>query len=187
MPRVAARRVSGVPEGTGTVQYDPGSPADGFLIGPLPTDYFGNRFDTRNGSPLSFPGTVTQVSWYQGNLGNVGPGWGVVLAATVGAGLNHTVVATGLAPNAFNAVGVSWTFADAFFAGLLNRVYTGGDPQGPFGSLGLRTETINAQGFHGVKRDIPGVVSTTLPGQNAMVRVSGNVVIPVELMEFGVE
>ncbi len=185
-PRVPARQVSGVPEGTGTVQYDPGAPADGFLIAQLPTDYFGNRFDTRNGSPLSFPGTLTRVSWYQATLGTLGP-LAIGDLAPLGGPLSLQFTATGIVPNAFNSISVAWPVGGPFFVGMLARVYAGGPPNGPFGSVGLRSASTNAQGFHGIQRSFNGAVSNTLPGQNVMVRVSGDIIIPVELLEFEVE
>ena len=60
-------------------------------------------------------------------------------------------------------------------------------PNSSFGSLGLRSATTNAQGFHGIQRNFVGNVSNTLPCRNVMFRVSGNVIIPVELLEFEVE
>jgi hypothetical protein len=185
-PKVRAHQVSGQRQGVGTVQYDPGAPADAFGLAPYPLNYFGNRFDTSNGNPLSFPGTVTGVSWYQGLLGYYGP-IAIAIAGPPATSLSLTAVATSVAPNAFNSVGVSWPFGGAFIAGLVNPASPAGGAGGYFGSLGLRSASTNAQGFHGIQRNWSGAVSNALPGQNAMVRVSGNVVIPVELLEFEVE
>ena len=47
--RIKANPVSGASRGTGTVQYDPGAPADSFISSlPQPAYWVGNRFDTRN-------------------------------------------------------------------------------------------------------------------------------------------
>jgi hypothetical protein len=58
---------------------------------------------------------------------------------------------------------------------------------GSFGNIGLRSATTNGQIFHGVQRGFSPASSVPLAGQNAMVRIAGNVVIPVELLEFEVE
>ncbi len=184
--RVHARQVSGVPEGTGTVQYDPGAPADAFGIAPPSLCLFGNRFDTRNGSPLSFPGTATGISWYQGASPSPSLDNAVALvAAPLGLPCPYVILDPPIVPFAFNSVAVSFPMPSTRFVGLIVPYYTGLPAY--FGSVGLRSATTNAQGFHGIQRSDNGGISNTLAGQNAMVRVSGNIIIPVELLEFEVE
>jgi len=174
-PRREVHKLSQVPDGTGTVRYDPGVPADAMLN--APTTYgFGNLFDTRSGSPLSFPGTVTFVSWYHGTL----PTAAVFIFPPGGTTFGLAYSAGPAPPLTFVGINVALSVPGAFVGGLF--VYSGS-----FASVGVRSATTNAQGFHGVQRLFNGGVSNTLPGQNVMIRVSGNVIIPVELLEFEVE
>ena len=190
--RVEARQVDGRLEGTGTVQYDPGTP--GTFIDGGGVSYVGNMFDTRNGLPLS-PGTVTAISWYQG------------AACTQqfcipGEGTSTGFAFVGVFPNAgnysgfagyaamvsaygFNSISVSFQTSDTFFVGL----GFGGKEEGPgsFGSIGAATGTYNGQGFHGHQRAWNGPSSTALSTLNAVLRVRGSIVIPVELLEFELE
>lgn len=171
-----ARPSGGTPDGVGAVQYDPGAPAD-FLLNGLGggTAYVGNLFDTRNGLPLS-PGTITQVSWYNGAPG----GLTLVEIWVPGTGVGTQIVVSGGVANTFNVLNTSYPMPSARFVGMALR-------DAPFNSLGMRSATTNSQGAHGIQRSFGGAVSNTLPGQNAMVRISGSIVIPVELLEFEVE
>ncbi|MCZ6507450.1 MAG: hypothetical protein O7A04_05305, partial [Acidobacteria bacterium] len=136
----------------------------------------GKTFDTRNGNPLS-PGSISGVSWYQGAVtGSIG----VVAYGSPGATLGFILV-SGVAPYAFNAASAAIPVATgAQFVGL--ALYGG-----VFGSVGMRSASTNGQGFHGHVRNFFGGGYVVLSGQNAMVRVSGSVIVPVELMEFELE
>ncbi len=171
-----------IPEGTGTVQYDPGAPADGFPVGSFSFNYFGNRFDTRNGVPLS-PGTVTGVSFYAGNPGTLYPTH-IAVFGRLGATLSNYAFVTGVAPLTFNAFPVSLSFNSTLFAGILARTYGNG---GVFGSVGARSASTNGQGFHGVQRAFYPATTSSLTGTNIMLRLSGTLIVPVELQEFDVE
>ncbi|MCZ6506625.1 MAG: hypothetical protein O7A04_01060, partial [Acidobacteria bacterium] len=83
-------------------------------------------------------------------------------------------------PSTFNSLPVSVPVTGAFFGGLAAQA-------GLFASVGMRSASTNGQGFHGRQRSFGGVVSNTLPGQNIMFRVSGDIIVPVELLEFEVE
>ena len=173
----SAEPLASRPLGTGTVTYDPGSPADVILGATSGTpDLVGNIFDTRNGSPLS-PGSITGVSWYAGSsVFSFEPLW---LAATpsgsagvIGYGFTGTTLA-------FNAVSISAAaVTPPFFVGI----DVGG--AGSFGSVGLRSASTNAQGFHGARRSPGPGAPSLLPSQNTMLRVSGDIIVPVELLEF---
>lgn len=185
-PPIPARHVSGKPEGLGTVQYDPGAPADAFLSGLTPSFLFGNRFDTRNGSPLSFPGTATGISWYQGASGFFPTALALLYALPLGAYSPASGVSVGsVSFFAFNSVPVAWPVASSRFVGIRAQASPGG--AGYFGSVGMRSASYNSQGFHGIRRTFNGAVSNNLPGQNVMVRVTGDIIIPVELLEFEIE
>ncbi len=174
------------PLGTGQVAYDPGAPADDFGVGPtvgtVGVNYFGNRFDTRNGQPLS-AGTLSAVSFYQGAQGTYGGGTTLALPVfgVPGGALTYQFVGP-VQSFQFNAFAISPEAVPAsFFAGLDLR------GNGGFGSVGLRSASTAGQGFHGIQRDFYGATTSTLPGVNVMFRVSGTVVIPVELLEFEID
>jgi hypothetical protein len=170
--------------GTGTIQYDPGPPADLLVSGTVASNnYFGNIFNTRNGSPLS-PGTVTQISWYQGRVGADNLGIPVFGPAT--GGPTTFVFTFSPVAYAFNAAVVTWVAAGPFFAGVAEISMQPG--YADIGNGGVRSASYNTQGFHGQQRGFVGFTNTqVLTGQNVMVRVAGSVIIPVELMEFEVE
>jgi len=177
--RTGDRPAARVPQGVGTVQYDPGAPADTFLSGgPANAASYlnGNRFDTRNGQPLS-AGTITGISWYQGadpaNFAGVvvGPIGGVPVFA----------VSYDPLPNTFNAISPVIPIPPSFFAGLALS------PVASFGSIGARSATYAGGGFHGLQQSFSGGTTNQLTNLNVMVRVTGSMVIPVELTEFEVE
>ncbi len=176
--RNIAVRVDGL-EGTGVVQYDPGAPADSFhLNGPAYTEgYYGNLFDTRNGVPLS-PGTITGVSWYQG--AETGYGYGLVDFGPAGGTITTQLALTSPVPLAFNAITAAVAFPGTKWVGLA----LGFDA---FGSVGARSASTNSQAFHARQRNWYGDTSNSMPGQNIMLRVSGTLIVPVELMEFDVD
>jgi len=164
------------PEGTGTVAYDPGVPADSVVVLTGSVNLYGNLFNTRNSLPLS-SGVVTRVSWYTGSVGGFAPVW----FATPGGTATYLGCCSATSANAFNSAALALAVPSSFFLGL----DVGGS--GAFGSLGLRSATTNSQGFHGRQRYSGAGASNTLSGQNMMVRVSGDIVIPVELLDFNVE
>ncbi len=169
--------------GTGAVRYDPGAPADALLTGGGPglyTDYFGNVFDTRNGAPLS-PGTITRVSWYAGNAGTYAASTQIVAFGPPSGSISTYGLISGVAPLAFNSVTAALPFSGSIFGAILARTYGQG---GVFGSVGARSASTGSQGFHGVLKSFYAGNTSVLPGQNVMIRVSGTLVVPVELMEF---
>lgn len=167
------------------MRYDPGSPADNLLFGPVGQSIFGNRFNSRSGQPLD-SGTVTRISWYQGALGAIGT-VALAVAGDNGAPLSVSIVIFSVAPTAFNSVAVSLPVDSSFFVGLIRYTTNNNGPPGRYGSLGVRFATTNSQGYHAIQRNLSAGFSVGLPMQNAMLRVAGNVVIPVELLEFDVD
>ncbi len=172
------------PQGTGTIAYDPGTPADFTLGGGGPSQSIGNRFNTRNGSPLS-TGSVSAVSFYLQN-NTLGGGlvalWGpptggggapYIAGFTLGTVTNSTFDGISIAP-----VPVGNDFMAVMY---LNS----GQPSR--GVLGLRSASTNAQGFHGMQMSFGGGAGANyavLSNANAMLRATGTVVVPVELLEF---
>lgn len=175
--------------GTGTIQYDPGAPADSLLGQTGPSVTIGNRFNSANGQPLA-PGTVTFLSFYMANH-IFGPGVGVFWGPPTGGGGASAIL------RSFNLTPITNNTFNAFFLPLLVPVpsdflvglYLPSGPAGA-GQLGMRSVTTNGQGFHAAQISWNGGAGTNygpITGQNAMLRVAGNMVIPVELLEFEVE
>ena len=185
------------PDGTAVVQYDPGFPPDTLGVAPLPGSVLGNLFDTASGQPLA-SGALTRISWYQGSAHLEG----TVLAGFVGlwsTGTGYGQPFSGgqvspLDSFGFNAISAPGGIAvpSRFIVGVYVPTYTyyiHAPVQGthPWGSIGLRSASTQGQGFHGRQLNWQRIYSASLPGQNAMVRVAGDVVVPVELMEFDID
>jgi hypothetical protein len=165
--------------GSGAIQYDPGPPADALIQGPAL--FVGNRFDSRSGSPLD-TGTITAIAAYWGGQDATFP----ILAAlnTANTQIFGFVYVAGLTPFTFNTLSVSWPVPPAFLAGVL----ASSSRPSSADSVGIRSASINGQGFHGITfSNAQGAPVNPIPGANAMVRVSGTVILPVELMEFDID
>lgn len=173
----------------GTITYDDGAGSIDFGGGAL----VGNRFDTHTGVPVLASGTVSTV------VGVVVPGAGVTNSSagfvlhgpqTTGGGATAIFSSwtNGLTANTetvtFTGIGANYT-GDSFhvlFADFANSYV----PR-------LGQGTTNGQGYHGLVGYTGGQGGPDLTGtfdfgeaNNALVRASGNI-LPVELMEFGVE
>jgi hypothetical protein len=168
--------------GSGTVVYDPGAPADFFTNGDASNDIFGNLFNTSNGNPL-MPGNLTAVTTFPQPVGTD------VIMSLLGppAGGNAVVLQTvpvlGAVANTFNQVPVTQSVGSSFLVGQYLGSFNGPD------SVGVRSASVNGQGFHGFQINFQAGTATgfaPLAGQNVMVRASGTV-IPVELMSFEVD
>jgi len=183
----APSNVVDAPNGTGTVQYDPGAPADGLLGQQGPSATVGNRFSSRNGNPLS-TGSVSGLSFYVANAslaGGLAVLWGPPTggggAPAIGSFTVGTMASTGFHAVTFTAIPVG----NDFLAGLY---VNSGQPSR--GQVGLRSASTNGQGFHGMQISFGGGAGAnyaSLAGQNSMFRASGTVIVPVELMEFDVD
>ena len=190
--KVQARRAASSPTGTGTVRYDPGTPtgvrrADSQYI------YVGNQFDTQSGAPLG-TGTVSRLSWYQGAASSSGEAGAqglsnVAYIVVRGAGgPTQPFSATGVGEMTTNSASIGpLSLVPPFFVGL-----RAGAPQeaqqGNFDAeIGFNTQTSNSQGFHGYQMTFTVSSGAPITNQNIAMRVTGNVAIPVELMEFEVD
>jgi hypothetical protein len=180
-----ARKGRGTDNLVGTITYDPGAPADSFISGGG-NDIVTNRFNSALGAPLR-PGNVTGVSFFPGIInGN----YAVVSVLGPPNGTTAAILAifyvTGAVPNAFNSVALSPVGVGAdFMAGQYVGSFDGPD------SAGLRAASVNGQGFHAHQMNFinstlaTGVVA--LPGQNSMFRATGNILTPVELLDFKIQ
>jgi hypothetical protein len=172
----------------GTIQYDPGAPADSFMSEPGGDRIIANRFNTAVGVPLR-SGNLTAFEFFPGAVsGNavisvVGPPVGT--AATQIASIQGVPAL----PNQFNTFNVSPAVGvpNDFMAGLYVGSFGGTD------EVGLRAASNAGQGFHAMQMEFngagPGQINTVvaLPGQNVMFRSTGNILTPVELMNFQLE
>lgn len=167
----------------GTIQYD-----DGVVSGPAtaPTsETHGNQYNTANGGPVMANGSVTQIDFYMVSVAGTaafvsvyGPVSGTVASVLTSAnvpavaGFNNHVFATPV-----NYVG------NSFLAGVwLNAAPPGAD------AVGLGGGTTGGQGFHGMNiNDITGTGFNTVPSVNYLVRPTGNILTPVELINFEIE
>lgn len=167
------------PQVFGTIFYD-----DGVLTHlPGTEGTWGNQFDTANGTGVLVSGSVTRMSFFLfAASGNVF----ISVYGPVSGTAASPLISVSVPPNNGSSAFNSWTFASpvnysgpSFLAGVW---YIAGD------SVGLATGTTGGQGHHGMFiEDIVGTGFSLISGINGMVGASGNVVIPVELMDFEIE
>jgi hypothetical protein len=185
-PTQAARRQGrGTDNVVGTITYDPGAPADTFMSEPGGNDNIANRFNSAQGGPLR-PGNLTAVTFFPGNISATA----IVSVMGPPVGGNATIIGItyllGIVGNTFNTVNVGpFAVGADFMAGQ----YVGGF--GGTDEVGLRSASVNGQGFHAHQMNFIGTNTATgvtpLPGQNVMFRATGNILVPVELMDFKVQ
>ena len=170
----------------GTITYEPGAPADAFMSEPGGNNVISNRFDSALGGPLR-PGNLTGVTFFPGIVSGtavvsvMGPPNGAGQATIIG-----VTYLLGIAGNTFNTVNVGpFAVGADFMAGQYVGAFGGTD------QVGLRNASVNGQGFHAHQMNFIGTNTATgvvpLPGQNVMFRATGNLLVPVELMDFQVQ
>lgn len=171
----------------GTVQYDTGTNAgfhpDG--SGAEVNRIVGNRFNSALGGPLLATGMVTRLTVFPANGGaqyvSVGtaPAGGVIT-------IQDFVQAT-LTANTFNQVAIS-SAVGADFVGMFMGTF--GATQAT-GLLGMSDMANLGQGYHAIVANYVGssqaTGATPVPNRNAMLRAFGNILTPVELMDFQVQ
>jgi len=182
-----ARVGRGVPKGenvVGTIQYDPGGPPDSVVSEPGGDNIFANHFNTALGAPLR-AGNLTAVTFFPGNVANpaiisvLGPPNGTTATQIL------SIAISGVVGNTFNTANVAPVgVGPAFMVGQYVGAFGGTD------QAALRAASYAGQGFHAMQMNfnsasITGVVA--LPGQNCMFRTTGDVLTPVELMNFRIE
>ncbi len=204
---VSTGHPAGVPKAgraSGTIQYDPGSigawcqSCGGLVIG--------NVFNSANSTggsylPILAPGSITRMTFNAlgGNSASTAQLYIFGLGETSPAKANRALLAHGTATGVVPAGGVTvvpnvYTFASpvtypdsAFFAGIVNTATSSGSP---FAAVtpGLATASNLGQGKHDYIMTTGGSPMGSFSGVfAAAVRVSGNVIVPVELMAFDVE
>mgnify|MGYP007073190870 CR=1 FL=1 len=175
----------GIPSVVGTVQYEPGAPADVLQTGTA-NEIIGNLFNSASGSSLQ-AGTLTAASFYPGALTGAYAIVSAFGAPTGGGNVPGLAIyyVSGAAPFTFNSFGMNLGVGATFVLGQYIGLFDGPD------QAALRSASYNGQGFHGAQLNFisAGLATgfTLLPGQNAMMRATGDILIPVELMNFDVE
>jgi hypothetical protein len=177
-----------------TIQYDPGTAPDGVLTAADTSTIamVGNHFNSDAGDPLLASGTISAFTFFPYSASNavvislIGPPMG-------GTGTSHIGfwVASPVVDSTFNVgslttpVGVG----NSFIAGLYLGYFA------DYPGIGMASASYNSQGFHGMMAnflfDTGGNYAASgaeaISGQNAMFRVSGDLQLPVELMNFTVK
>jgi hypothetical protein len=185
-PAQAARRQGrGTDNIIGTITYEPGAPADTFMSEPGGNNNIANRFSSALGGPIR-PGNLTGVTFFPGIVSATA----IVSVMGPPVGGNATIIGItyllGIVGNTFNTVAVGpFAVGADFMAGQYVGGFAGTD------QVGLRSASVNGQGFHGHQMNFVGTNTATgvvpLPGQNVMFRATGNILVPVELMDFQVQ
>ena len=183
-PSLPSRVVSATDNVVGTITYDTGT---NFAFQPKTgTTVPGNRFDSALGGPLK-TGMVTMFTVFPGRTANQSFSfWGPPNSLNSAMSLTPFLMAN-LVANQFNTVTVAApittgpTFLVTFFGQLI----------APPGSdlLGMDDMTVNGQGFHAIigTTMLPNLTMIApIPNRNALMRVSGSILTPVELMDFEV-
>lgn len=172
----------------GTIVYDTGT-VSGFVAASGWT--VGNHFDTAAGSPVLAPGTVTRFTYFVLSLGGYANGYLTVYDNPTTGGAAPMLTWTSLTPlvGSWNTVTLSVNYTGpAFLAGLYNWVTATTTANGE--TCGLDSGAVGGQGYHAMAINWgspSGSGFTTLGSYNALLRASGNILVPVELMEFEVE
>lgn len=165
----------------GTITYD-----DGMLTAlPSISSYcWGNHFDTAAGSPVMASGSVTQIQFFAPS----GVGTDNVFVSVYGPPSGTTApflddisVPLNNGSSAWNTATI--TAQNYVGTGFLAGVWYFGDDY-----VGLGSGTVGMQGHHGMRiNDIAGTDFATVSGINALLRATGDVLVPVELMSFSVQ
>ncbi len=185
----------------GRLRYDTGAPADLISTNGGNTDQtVGNRFtatELTNTTLTMF--TVTGISMYAhsgtGTNDPFDPGFSFFNppVGTTAATIGYRGAATNFPADSFAPVGIaSITVPRTFLAGMYQGTFAGSD------EIGMVTDSRVANngtsttplGFHAFQMDFNSGVATgyaAIAGQNAMLRVLGSQILPVELMEFTAE
>jgi len=169
----------------GTITYDPGAPPDAFMSEPGGNNIIANRFSSALGGPLR-PGNLTGVTFFPGIVN------GTVIVSVLGppaGGVAPILAITyliGIVGNQFNTVNLAAPVAVGadFMAGQYVGAFGGTD------QAALRSASVAGQGFHAHQMNFAGTVATgvvPLAGQNVMFRATGNLLVPVELMDFKIQ
>jgi hypothetical protein len=186
--RSEARVVPPEPEFFGTVTYDTGTNAGFHPDGSSGANLnrtVGNRFNSALGGPLLMTGMVTMLTAFPASSG----GLSVSIASTPTPGNTATVLAfinANLMAGAFNAIPIAATVPPDFL-GIFVGTFNGNNPAGLLGMSDM--QNVN-QGYHAIQAFYAAGAQTMIevvPNRNAMIRATGDILVPVELMDFKIQ
>jgi hypothetical protein len=187
--RAEARIVPAAPQVVGTVTYDTATNVGFHPDTPNAPKHrvVGNRFNSALGGPLLATGMVSFLTVFPANNG-------------------PQSASIALPPNASGTAMVLDFVTAPLVAGQFNQVpfvppvTVGPDFLGMFlgtfgtfhaaGLLGMSDMATMGQGYHAVQAFYIGQMVSTIevvPNRNAMLRATGNILMPVELMEFRIQ
>lgn len=208
-PVVEAQAIPGAPEApptappraAGTIVYDTGVASAWYNGGGLVVGNLFNSGYSTGGlfTPILTPGTVTRVTFNAlGIRTGVSTAQVQVFGATaasvapvIGGGVKTGIVVGGLtfAPNTL-VLPVPAAYSGSYFmAGVLNTHVPTTTLATPFSAMtpGLAMTTNTTVGPHGILIFPGGTFFGAFGSVDALVRATGNIVVPVELMSFNVE
>lgn len=179
--KAKAVRRAGAPNVVGTVTYDTGVNNAGFHPGPK--NNAGNRFNSDMGAGLLMTGQLSQIAVFPKTT------YGFVTAFGPPDGAGNAIVLSsiffsGAAPSAFNTINVGIGVGPDFLVGAW-EIH-------PTIQVGMDNMSVGGQGFHAFDLNTNfsiglGTGFAPIAGQNALVRATGNILVPVELMNFQVQ
>lgn len=192
-----------IPDGPdiGRLRYDTGAPADLFNTNGGNTDAMvGNRFtaNTLTNTTLTMF-TVTGMSIYgrsaAATMDPFDPGFSFLNppAGTSAVNIGYRGAMTNFPQSAFSPQTIATiSVPRTFLAAMYQGTFAGSDELGMVtdsrvATMGTMTTPL---GFHAFQADFNGGTSTgyaAIAGQNAMLRVRGPAILPVELMTFEIE
>ena len=183
-PSLPSRTVSATDNVVGTITYDTGT---NFAFQPdTGTQAPGNRFNSALGGPLK-TGMVTMFTVFPGLTANQSFTFWTAPNTMNSATTITPFLSANMMANQFNAVNLPAPVNTG--PDFLVTLY--GQFAGPGGNLlGMDDMTINGQGFHAIigTTMLPNLTMIApIPNRNALLRVSGSILTPVELMDFKVQ
>lgn len=187
--KAGAQVVPTVPEVTKTITYD-----TGVNVGFHPDSgvaalnrVVGNRFNSINGGPIVGTAMITRLTVFPANTGPQS----VSIANppnTMNTAMVLDFVTAPLQASVFNSVQfIPAVTVGPDFLGLFLGTF--GTNHGA-GLLGMSDMSTMGQGYHAVQAFYSAGMATMIevvPARNAMLRATGDIVWPVELMDFRVE
>ena len=187
--RVEAKIVPDAPEVLGTITYDTavnaGFHPDVPVGSPNLNRTVGNRFNSALGGPLLMTGMVTMLTLFPAS--NALASFSIAGPPSAGGSAPVIVFASAtLMANQFNSVPIAATVGTDFL-GVFLGIYNGTNPAGLVGMSDMQNL---GQGYHAVQAFYALGSQTmiqTVPNRNAMVRATGDILVPVELMEFKIQ
>lgn len=174
------RRVTSPKRVVGTIQYDDGT-VTGQASDPSSNTH-GNQFNSADGNPVMSNGSVTQLDFYMVSVA------GAAAFVSVYGPVNGTTAASLTSVNAPAVAGQFNNFVFAAPVAYVGNSFLAGVWFFGTDVVGFGGGTNNSQGFHGmVINDVTGTGFATVPNVNYLVRPSGNILTPVELINFEIE